>query len=111
MAMFKCGVCGTIYEGADAPEKCPKCGAPKQKFTKLEDSKVELIEKSRLTNEMHVAIASVMRKMQKWAKTIKEENLDPPCVTLAERVLKDTYETIQAIKSELETHMNKGKWG
>ena len=35
MAKFKCGVCGYIYDGAEAPDKCPKCGAPKEKFIKL----------------------------------------------------------------------------
>ena len=30
-----CSVCGYVYEGAEAPEKCPVCGAPKEKFTKV----------------------------------------------------------------------------
>ena len=30
--LFKCGVCGFVYEGEEAPDKCPKCGAPKEKF-------------------------------------------------------------------------------
>ncbi len=32
---FICTVCGYIHEGAEAPEKCPLCGAPKDKFTEL----------------------------------------------------------------------------
>ncbi|MDE5971295.1 MAG: NADH peroxidase [Muribaculaceae bacterium] len=32
---FICTVCGYIHEGAEAPEKCPLCGAPKAKFTEL----------------------------------------------------------------------------
>ena len=32
---FICPVCGYIHEGAEAPEKCPLCGAPKAKFTEL----------------------------------------------------------------------------
>ena len=30
---FVCQVCGYIYEGDAAPEKCPVCGAPAEKFT------------------------------------------------------------------------------
>lgn len=111
MALFKCGVCGYTYDGEEAPDKCPKCGAPKEEYQQLEKDAEELVLKSRKTNEMHVAISGLYAKIQKWAKTIKEENLDPPCVAIAERVLKDTHETIQAIKAELETHMKKGKFG
>lgn len=30
---FVCSVCGYVYEGNQAPEKCPQCGAPAEKFT------------------------------------------------------------------------------
>ncbi len=33
---FVCQVCGYVYEGDQAPEKCPHCGAPASKFTKQE---------------------------------------------------------------------------
>ncbi len=32
---FICSVCGYIYEGTEAPEKCPICKAPQSKFTEL----------------------------------------------------------------------------
>jgi len=35
---FICAVCGYIYEGDAAPEKCPICKAPASKFTELKDS-------------------------------------------------------------------------
>ena len=28
MKKWKCGGCGFIADGEDAPAKCPKCGAP-----------------------------------------------------------------------------------
>ncbi|MCF7861464.1 rubredoxin [Candidatus Woesearchaeota archaeon] len=108
---WRCGVCGYIHDGEKAPDKCPKCGAPKEQFSKIEGDAAELIEKSRKTNEMHVAIMGLYSKVQKWAKIVKNEDLDPTCVQIADRVLKDTNETIQSIKAELETHMKKGKWG
>ena len=30
MKKFVCGICGFVYEGTEAPEKCPQCGAPKE---------------------------------------------------------------------------------
>ncbi len=35
MAKFVCQVCGYVYEGETAPEKCPQCGAPASKFTEM----------------------------------------------------------------------------
>ena len=32
MKKFVCSVCGYVYEGEAAPEKCPQCGAPASKF-------------------------------------------------------------------------------
>ena len=32
MKKFVCTVCGYVYEGEAAPEKCPVCGAPAAKF-------------------------------------------------------------------------------
>lgn len=37
MAKWVCNVCGYVYEGDAAPEKCPVCGAPASKFTKQSD--------------------------------------------------------------------------
>lgn len=32
MKKFVCTICGYVYEGEAAPEKCPQCGAPASKF-------------------------------------------------------------------------------
>ena len=32
---FICTVCGYVYEGEHAPEKCPQCGVPASKFKEL----------------------------------------------------------------------------
>ena len=34
MSKFLCTVCGYVFEGEAAPEKCPVCGAPAEKFKK-----------------------------------------------------------------------------
>ena len=40
MSKFVCSVCGYIYEGEEAPDVCPLCKAPKEKFNKVDDSVV-----------------------------------------------------------------------
>ena len=37
MAKWVCTVCGYIYEGEQAPEKCPQCVVPASKFKKQEE--------------------------------------------------------------------------
>lgn len=37
MKKFKCVVCGYIYTGDEAPEKCPVCGAGKDKFVEVKE--------------------------------------------------------------------------
>lgn len=32
MKKWICGVCGYVHEGSSAPNKCPQCNAPKEKF-------------------------------------------------------------------------------
>ena len=34
---FICAVCGYVYEGTEAPEKCPLCKAPASKFSEMSD--------------------------------------------------------------------------
>ena len=35
---FRCLVCGYVYEGENPPERCPQCGAPKEKFVEIKES-------------------------------------------------------------------------
>ncbi len=37
MKKYVCMVCGYVYEGESAPEKCPQCGAPASKFVEQKD--------------------------------------------------------------------------
>ena len=41
MAKFVCTVCGYVYEGDTAPEKCPQCGVGADKFKKVESGSLE----------------------------------------------------------------------
>jgi rubrerythrin len=37
MKKFRCSVCGYVFEGDKAPEKCPICKAPASKFVEITD--------------------------------------------------------------------------
>jgi len=47
---WRCGVCGYIFEGADAPDFCPNCKSPKEKFDELktETGLLQLIDFNKL---------------------------------------------------------------
>ena len=38
MSKFVCSVCGYIFEGESAPEVCPVCKAPAEKFNKIDEA-------------------------------------------------------------------------
>jgi rubrerythrin len=40
MKKFVCQVCGYVYEGESAPDFCPQCKAPKDKFNEMVEGKV-----------------------------------------------------------------------
>ena len=42
MKKFVCSVCGYVQEGNEPPEKCPQCGAPKEKFVEQKAQSGEL---------------------------------------------------------------------
>ena len=41
MKKWKCTICGYIHEGNEPPDKCPVCGADKEKFIELTEESVE----------------------------------------------------------------------
>ncbi len=50
MKKFVCTVCGYVHEGEHAPEKCPQCGAPAEKFIeqKATDGKMEWADEHKI---------------------------------------------------------------
>lgn len=108
--MWKCSVCGYIHEGAEAPEKCPKCGAPKEKFAQLTDEEVKKVQMSVRTNDIHMEIIRLANKL----KTLAEEgiviDLDPPCVALFKQAVEEATVIKQRSKAEIAGHVGRGKW-
>lgn len=108
--MWKCGVCGYIHNGEEAPEKCPKCGAPKEKFVQLTEEQAALITKSLRTNDLHMHFSHLMDKIVAICEEGIELNLDPGCVSLFKKG-KEECEVLKNIcKAEMATHVAKNKW-
>ena len=41
MKKFRCTVCGYIHEGDAAPERCPQCKVPAEKFEEIKEGKLD----------------------------------------------------------------------
>ncbi len=110
MPMWKCKVCGFVFEGPEPPEKCPKCGAPKDQFVKLSEEEEKLILRARLTNSLHMEAYTLLQRLLEIAEKGIQDNLDPPCVKIFTEEKEFALTMMQKIKAELEAHMKKGKW-
>ncbi|MFA5794200.1 MAG: rubredoxin [Candidatus Brocadiia bacterium] len=111
MKKWFCGTCGYVWDGENPPDKCPKCGATKDKFNLIPDDKAQLIDKSRLTNDLHMKLEAMMSKVIKLADKGIADNLDPACVLIFNQLKTDAAFAKQKIKAEIQTHISKGKWG
>ena len=111
MKKWKCGVCGFIHDGDIAPEKCPKCGAPNEKFALLDDAAAKLVERSRHTNMLHAQTIALARQLELACKDAIRDNLDSGCVDVFTKSLAHAYEIMKLSMTELQGHMSKGKWG
>ena len=108
---WKCGVCGYIHDGDEAPGQCPKCGAPAEKFALLDEKAANLVERSRHTNALHCRLVNLGRKMEQVCTEGIEDNLDPGCVDVFQKARAHSYEIMKLAMTEMQVHIAKGKWG
>ncbi len=108
--LWRCSVCGYVHQGDEAPDACPKCGAPKEKFQGLSAEDAEKIYKSDRTNDIHMELVTLAGRIAALAQEGIDLNLDPPCVALFKNALQESWVIKQRSKAEMEGHMKKGKW-
>ena len=77
MTIFICGFCGHIEFGG-APDRCPVCGAAKEKFSQNDNVFVEAEEKSKEGAVKHIPAITV----NKTCKLVPEE----ACVDIIVRI-------------------------
>ncbi len=110
MKLFKCSVCGYIYEGEAAPEKCPKCNVGAEKFEKLNDEDAEKIYRSDRTNAIHMEVITLAEKIIALSQEGIADNLDPKCVSAFTQAKNEAWVIKQRSKTELAGHMKLGKY-
>ena len=109
--MWRCQVCGYIWDGDEPPDNCPKCGAKKERFEAVEDQAMELIDNSRYTNSLHMQLHALLDQVLVVAEEGIEDDLDAGCVKIFKIAAAQAEVLQQSIKAELQGHMKKGKWG
>jgi hypothetical protein len=110
MKMWRCSVCGYVHFGDVPPEKCPKCGAPAEKFVEIEKEKAALIERSAFTNGLLMELYTLLAKAAEVSARGEADNLDPGCVGIFKKAQADSQVLRRMIMAEVETHIGKGKW-
>ena len=108
--LWKCSVCGFMHEGDEAPDVCPKCGAPKEKFATMSDEDANKVFASDRTNDIHMEIIQLAMKIKDLAREGIELNLDPPCVGVFNQAHNEAWVIKQRSKAELAGHVARGKW-
>lgn len=111
MKKFKCGGCGYIWDGDEAPDTCPKCGAPKEKFQELGQAAADLVERSRHSNALHGRLVALSRDIEAVCKDGIEDALDPGCVKVFEAARAHAYDIMKQAMTEMAIHVGKSKWG
>ena len=48
MKLFVCSICGYNYEGEEAPDNCPQCNAPKEKFNVKEEGVLNFADEHKI---------------------------------------------------------------
>ncbi len=109
--MWKCNACGYVWDGEAPPDECPKCGAQQARFVQLEAKAMDAIDRSRFTNSLHMQLYVLLDQVLEIAEDGIDDNLDQGCVRVFGQAMDAAEILQQAIKAELQTHVNKGKWG
>lgn len=108
--LYKCTVCGYVAEGENAPDPCPKCMQPADKFVEMDEESAQKVYRSDLTNSIHMEIIGLAEQIAALAEEGIEDDLDPMCVGAFTKARNEAWVIKQRSKAELAGHMSKGKW-
>jgi len=108
--LWKCSVCGYTTEGGNAPEKCPKCGSPSEKYSILPVEDADKIYAADRTNDIHMKIEKQAALIIQLCEEGLEIDLDPGCNAVFSNSKQLGWTVKQMCKAEIATHVAKGKW-
>ncbi|MBC7959638.1 MAG: rubredoxin [Vallitaleaceae bacterium] len=110
MALFKCTVCNYIYEGENTLDKCPMCGAPKEKMEAVSEDTSTKIYRADFTNGLHTDVIGMATSIIALCEDGIEDNLDPMCVNVFNKAKDLAWEIKQLSKAEISNHVRKEKY-
>ncbi len=110
MALFKCTVCNYIYESEEVLEKCPMCGAPKEKMEILSEDAAGKVYNSDYTNGLHTELVNLATNLIDICEDGIEDDLDPMCVKIFTQSRDLAWQIKQMSKAEIGNHVRKEKW-
>lgn len=111
MKFFRCKACFYIHEGDYAPDSCPKCGAPAEQFELLTENVAGLIVRARKSNDLLMKSVKAFDELKTLANEGIKDNLDPACLNFYQRV-SECSELLKKIAiAEIQSHVQKNKWG
>lgn len=108
--LWKCSVCGLISEGESAPEKCPKCNVPSEKFVALSEEAAAKVYGADKTNDILMHIDKSAASLIELCNEGLEIGLDPGCIASFKGALSRAWEIKQLAKAEIAIHVAKEKF-
>lgn len=109
--MWRCTSCGYIWQGDEAPDACPKCGAQQSKFEEVDAKAADVIDRAKYTNSLHMNLYALLEQIMALAEEGIDDNLDPGCVRIFEEASDQAEILQQSILAEIQSHVKKAKWG
>jgi rubredoxin len=111
MRKFRCKSCLYIHRGEDAPKFCPKCGAPSEQFELIPENLSTLIDRSGYTNELLMKTYNIINDLHDASIKGINDNLDSSCLYIFRQISEFSQIIKAMILAEINTHIEKGKWG
>lgn len=108
--LYKCEVCGMVLEEGQLEDKCPKCGALKEKYHEMAVEDAQKVNRSEYSNDLHIELIDLLNQIEDIANLGIEDNLDPSCVNIFNRAKANALLLKQYCKAEIAGHISKGKW-
>ena len=107
--LFKCSVCGFVYEG-NRLRILPQVRSSKEKFEQLDEEAMNKIYASDRTNDIHMELVQLCMRIVELCEEGIEIDLDPPCVSAFKKAKNEAWIIKQRSKAELVGHINRGKY-
>jgi len=110
MKKLRCDVCGYLHNGDHAPEICPKCSVPKEKFILLDEEETEMMEDAVETKSKYVQILAHLDGILSLAQEGIDLNLDDGCNKIFQKAKEEISGIHKMIKDELAGHAQQCVW-